>query len=277
MSTPEAAARPLSAREREWCEWLLPRHRPAYASLIDAIERLEVIGIGRWGAGDLVLGANGQSVDLEAPMEPVAAYGEIVFDDEAVLSVSVHHPDDESRIELHVSGPALDRLDERTERSRWCYSYWRPGEPAPSGGGPPRQVRLDAASAATSAEATSTDATSAGAIDELVLALDSTRRVMWLHDERTGGNTLVPVTNFYNELMLLKGVRDPAIALAHRRLFEVPEENSDAELRAAFVRYNRTWRKVGADRLGAETPAPAEKPTGLLARLGRALRGGTER
>lgn len=245
--------RPLEAIERSWCAWLLPADRPAYASVAKAIEGLVVIGIGRWGEGDLVLGRADQQVDLEAPMEPVAAYGEILFDDGATLSLSVHHPDDEQRVELHLSGPGLAGATSRAERSRWCYSYWVPGEPAPSGGPLPREVSIG---------------------DGLTLAIDATRRVMWLHDQLSLGNTLVPVTNFYNELMLLKGIRDPAIALAHRRLFEHPEEAGDDELRGAFRRYNVTWRKVDATRLGPGTTAAAKVAGGLFARMTRSLRGG---
>jgi hypothetical protein len=255
----------LGPTERAWCAWLLPTDRPAYAPLAGAIVPLVVIGIGRWGEGDLVLGAEEQQPDLEAPMEPVAAYGEITFDDDTTLSISIHHPDDEARVELHLSGPALSGYERRRERSRWCYSYWTPGDPSPSGGPAPRQVRLDEQGGHTDSE---------GA---LTLAIDALRRILWLHDGSTLGNTLVPVTNFYNELMLLKGIRDPEIALRHRRLFEMPEETSDDELRAAFRRYNVTWRKVDADRLGGMTRAPARSDDGLLARLARSLRGGSGR
>jgi hypothetical protein len=249
--------RPLTPGERAWCAWLLPRDRPAYAHVAAAIDPLVVLGLGRWGVGDLVLGTPGQTIDLRAPMEPVAAYGEVTLEDGAVLSISIHHPDDDDRVEMHCTGAAAEQIETGVERSRWCYSYWSPGEPSPSDGGALRELTLDERA-------------------ELVLALDPRRRVMWLHDAVTRGNTLIPVTNFYNELMLLKGVRDPDIALVHRRLFDNPEESSDAELRAAFRRYNATWRKVDADRLGVEQTVATNAP-GLFARIARALRGGGAR
>jgi hypothetical protein len=250
----ESYPRALDERERAWCAWLLPRERAAYAALASAIDELLVLGLGRWGAGDLVLGAEGQTIDLEAPMKPVAAYGELAIEGNGTLSISIHRPDDEGRIEMHCSG--ADLTAPLTASSRWCYSYWQPGEPSPSTGGALREIALDDTG-------------------ELVLALDASRRTLWLHDRTTKGNTLIPVTNLYNELMLLKGVRDPSVALEHRRLFDAPAENSDAEVRDAFRRYNSTWRKVDAGRL-ATAAAHVEEP-GLLARIGRALRGGPSR
>jgi hypothetical protein len=54
----------------------------------------------------------------------------------------------------------------------------------------------------------------------------------------------VPVTNYYNELMLLKQIRDPEIALSSRKLFERLDEYSDTDLANAFLAYNRLRTKI---------------------------------
>lgn len=250
----EKFPRTLSERERAWCAYILPRDRPAYAVVADAIAPLMVLGYGRWGDGDLVLGREDQTIDLTAPMEPVAAYGELQFNSGRSLSISVHHPDDEARVEIHLSGMSVDEYERDIETNRWCFSYWSPGDVSPASGTSVRAVTLDRAR-------------------ELVLALDGAKRLMWLHDETTKGNMLIPVTNFYNELMMLKGVRDPEIGLAHRRLFDNPDENSDAEISRAFERYNKTWRKVDVLRIAADASDGAPS-TGLRARIARVFRGG---
>lgn len=203
------------------------------------------------------MGRDTQTIDLTAPMEPVVAYGEFMFDNGRALSVSVHHPDDELRVEVHFSGMSRDEYEIADESRRWCFSYWVPGDASPASGARVRELTLDDT-------------------QSLVLALDAEKRLMWLHDATTMGNMLIPVTNFYNELMLLKGMRDPAVGLAHRRLFDVPEENDDAILRRAFARYNMTFRKVDAARLDAREKHDAA-PAGFAGRIARAFRGGGTR
>ncbi|MBC8144058.1 MAG: hypothetical protein H7X80_00655, partial [bacterium] len=230
---------------------------PAYSVIAHAIKPLVALGFGRWGDGDLVLGIVGQLIDLGAPMEPVVAYGEIAFGDASTLSISVHRADDEGRVEIHFSGMTFDEYQLAEETDRWCFSYWSPGQPSPANGLPVRDVTLDTAGT-------------------LTLALDATRRLLWLFDGATRGNTLIPVTNFYNELMLSKNVRDPEIALNHRRLFDAPDENSDEEIARGFKRYNMTWRKVDAERL-EDAPSTNAATNGFVARIARAFRGGESR
>ncbi len=69
-------------------------------------------------------------------------------------------------------------------------------------------------------------------------------------------NTLLPITNFYNELVMSLGIRDPQIALDHKRLFTAPGSFSDDNLRTAFLRYNSAFRKIDPERLGVMADAP---------------------
>ena len=59
-------------------------------------------------------------------------------------------------------------------------------------------------------------------------------------------NRQIPVTNYYNELMLHKNIRDPKIALDSNRLFSELAEYSDADLTYAFFTYNTLRTKVHA-------------------------------
>ena len=65
-----------------------------------------------------------------------------------------------------------------------------------------------------------------------------------MHDAASGMVHLIPITNFYNELMRVRQVRDPAIALRSRLFWEQFGSPADAELRAAFTAYNRLKHRV---------------------------------
>ena len=205
----------------------------------------------------MVLGAAGGEVDPEAGMTPVLSYGEIAVTDsggaDLTLSLTLHAADDEGRIELQATTlEGRPVPDAYVERRRWSYAGWLPGAPCPATGMPVRQVGLD---------------------DEgtILLAISPSRRALWLYDGVAMTSTPVPVTNFHNELMVLKGIRDPAIALDHTRLFSALDQFSDAELRSAFMRYNMSFRKIDPERLSKPSPAVAAAPS-LLARLASVLR-----
>lgn len=244
--------RPVTPVEADWLDFLLPADRPGYALLRGIVAPLEVLGEGRWGEGDLVLGSDGQTIDLEAGMEPVAAFGEIRHDRGAVITLTLHQPDDEGRVEFQIGGsiPAGER-----EISRWSYSRWSPGDRCPSTGGDVREVLLGAG--------------------DLVLCISPAARSLWLFDATTMMNTLLPITNFYNELVMSLGIRDPKIALDHSRLFTESGSFGDDDLRAAFQRYNTAFRKIDPDRLSNPADQPAG-PKSLRERLAGIFRGGKQ-
>jgi hypothetical protein len=78
-------------------------------------------------------------------------------------------------------------------------------------------------------------------------------------------NHPIPVTNFHNELMVQKQIRDPGRALAPGLLFDELSTTTDADLRAAFVAYNIARKRVDVQ------PAAAAAPERGLLRWLRAL------
>ncbi len=248
----------MSGQERAWLDFLLPEDRPGYRPLREQLRSLPVLGEGRWGAGDLILGARGRRIDPEAGMRPVAAYGEInatAPDGKGfVITLAVHYPDEEGLVEFQIATQNIGGVPENfRERSAWTYSRWLPGGPCPATGAVVREIPLNPRRA-------------------LLLVISPVKRVLWLHDAEDLTNTLVPVTNYYNELMLLKGIRDPERALDHKRLFSELEDLTDGELRGAFVRYNSGFPKVDPARIGEPAgEGPAVLP--LWRRIANALRG----
>ena len=229
--------RPLSAREREWIEWILPEDRPAYASYRTMLKAMMVIGQGRRGPGEIILGAPEDKPDFSEPLTPVAAYGAIETDI-GTISVTLREPIHE-QLSVEMVCQTVEDIPHRfRELRRWSYSGWQPGNTCPQCLRPVREISLQILSPTMS---------------HAFLALCPTDKRVWVHDRTGGLNHLIPVTNYYNELMLHKNIRDPGIALDASNLFRDLSRYSDGELAYAFMAYNRLKTKIQAP-AGVEVP-----------------------
>lgn len=237
--------RPLRPKERDLLEFVLPVDRPGYRAIRDLVSRLRVIGEGRRGPGNIVLGGEGEEPDFSCPLRPVIAHGMVEATADTFV-ITVREPF-EGQIDVEiVSRSGGEVPDHFEEKRRWTYSRWAPGAPSPCTGEPVREVAVDAAR---------------------TLVIAAGERRLWLHDRATGMVIPIPVTNFYNELMLTKQIRDPAIALRSRILFDSHRSYTDGDLRAAFIAYNAVRRRVEVEP-APETPRRAGL-SGLLHNLFR--------
>lgn len=227
--------RKLRPKERDLLETVLPENRPGYQAYRILLSTMDVIGEGRRGAGNFVLGMAGDKPDITSPLGPVIAYG-MVETTRDEFSVTVReHVANQMDIEI-VSSHGEEIPDHYEEKRRWTYSTWTPRTPSPHTGELAREVRIN---------------------ENLVLGILMTERRLLLHDGVSGMNHLIPITNFYNELMLVKNIRDPQIALHSHLLFEDLMSYSESDLRSAFVAYNTIKRRVSI----VNTPPPP-KPRG---------------
>lgn len=214
--------RPLRPKERDLLEFVLPADRPGYRRYRERIAGMMVLAEGRRGRGNVVLGMPGARADITSPLAAVVAYG-VVETTRDTFTITVREcVDDQIDVEI-VSSHGESIPDHFEEKRRWTYSSWRPGSPSPATETPVREIPITAT---------------------LTLAISSRERRIWLFDAATGMNHLIPITNYHNELMRHKGVRDPAVALAANRFFDDLNSYSDADLRAAFIAYNRVRKKV---------------------------------
>ncbi|MBI1803055.1 MAG: hypothetical protein HY033_09145 [Ignavibacteriae bacterium] len=236
----------LSPREREWIEWILPADRPGYKRYRELLDSMEVIGEGRRGQGEIILGEKGARVDLESPLPAVFAYGAIETNF-GILSITVREILD-AQISIEIVSHRADFIPEEFEESRrWTYSTWSIGEPCPQCMKPVREVFMH---------------TSTG--DRLMLAICPIDKRMWVYDAASMVNRLIPATNYYNELMLHRNIRDPKIALDSKRLFADLAKYTDEELTYAFLTYNKIRTKVHID--GLVESDRKEKPS-MIRRL----------
>lgn len=218
----------LSPRDRSWIEWILPAEKSGYNVYRNLVGSMSVIGEGRRGKGELILGYEGAEADITTPLPPVFAYGAIETSF-GTISITLREVND-NQISVEIVSQRSDEIPpEFEEARRWTYSTWSPGATCPQCGSGLREVVMHAAGA---------DQT------QYVLAICEKDRRLWVFDGSTGVNRLIPVTNFYNELMLHKNIRDAKIALDSRRLFTELSAFSDEELTYAFVTYNKLKEKI---------------------------------
>ena len=123
------------------------------------------------------------------------------------------------------------------EKRRWTYSSWKTGDPLPSTMERLREVNIN---------------------EHLTIGIATREKRILLHDAASGIVHLIPITNFYNELMLHRNIRDPRIALNSNLFFQDIERYADEDLRRSFVAYNKLKHRVSV----IEVP-PATQATGV--------------
>ena len=205
---------------------MLPENKSGYNSYRGKIKKSFVIGEGRFGKGNYFLGDKGNRHDLTVSSSPVLAAGVVEFE-EAPVDVSIHE-EFEDKIEIDLK-PQLEtkKLDSTQPKHYWTYSEWVPGKKAPGDNSTLREVHLIK--------------------NFLVIAIVPTHKRVWIYEAESEINHLIPVTNFYNEIMRVKGERDPEIVLKPNRLFTHHNELTDQEIGQGFFLYNKYLNKIKLD------------------------------
>jgi hypothetical protein len=227
----ELYPRPLRAKELELLHLVLPRESDGYRKYRDDIAGMVVLAEGRRGKGNFVLGHQGDRPDISSPLAAVIAYGVVeTADDEFTITVR-ECIGNQIDVEI-VSRRGEEVPDALAVKRSWTYSTWKPGLGSPASRQPVREVRIT---------------------ETLTLAIAAAEKRLWLHDAALGMNHPIPITNFYNEVMLHKHIRDPKIALNSSLFYEQLDRYTDEDLRSAFIAYNRVRPKVIVT---AEEPPP---------------------
>lgn len=244
----EPYPRPLRAKELELLHFVLPLESDGYRKYREDIAGMVVLAEGRRGKGNFVLGHQGDRADISSPLAAVIAYGVVETADDAFTITVRECIGNQIDVEI-VSRRGEEVPDSLAVTRGWTYSTWKPGLVSPASLQPVREVRIT---------------------DALTLAVAAAEKRLWLHDAALGMNHLIPITNFYNEVMLHKHIRDPKIALNSSLLYEQLDRYTDADLRSAFIAYNRVRPKV---LIAAEEPPP--KKGGVKHALLKLIRGRT--
>ncbi|MCX7874782.1 MAG: hypothetical protein N2321_01305 [Melioribacteraceae bacterium] len=218
--------RELTENEKDLLFSALPENKLGYKIYRDKINNSFVLGYGRFGGGNLILGTPGTEIDTEESATPIFAISKIVYSDHEIY-VTIHHQDND-QIEIDIQNFELTpKINEMKELYRWTYSDWTPGQKAPYDNSYVKEIHL--------------------ILNSLVLAIAPVHRKIWTYNAKDEVNYLIPVTNFYNELMLLMDEKNPEVALNPNLLFENLENYSNEKLGQAFLLYNKMWNRIELD------------------------------
>ncbi|MDO8548564.1 MAG: hypothetical protein Q7S39_00230, partial [Ignavibacteria bacterium] len=206
---------------------VLPENKTGYNAYRNKIKALVVTGSGRFGDGNLILGKENTKPDLSFPPSPVFAIGTNEYK-EGTIDITIHEEtDDEIEFDISVlnqsafGGSIPETL---TEVKRWNYSEWNPGDKAPDDGSYVKEVKIIE--------------------NKYLLVIVPLHKKIWIHEYKSGINFLIPLSNFYNELMRVCGIRDSNVALNPSSFFENLKNFNDVELKLAFLSYNKYLKRV---------------------------------
>ena len=218
--------RELSRQEKYLLFSVLPEEKPGYLQYRRKINELKVTGYGRFKNNNYILGKTGTKPDLSFSSTPVFAAGTVKVPGNEIDVLINEEIDDEIEFDLAVkNGNTIP--GEIKETDKWSYSEWNPGDKAPDDKKDVREVVISAG--------------------QYLLVFAPSHKKIWLHENEGGVNYLIPLTNYYNELMRFKRIRDPKQALKPGQLFQKINEFSDDELINAFVLYNKYMKRFSGD------------------------------
>ncbi|MCF8243242.1 MAG: hypothetical protein K9J16_17835 [Melioribacteraceae bacterium] len=199
-------------------EFVLPANRIGYNNVLEKINSYVIIGQGRFGGNNFILGRDGDKPDLGVSSAPMLACGYKIENDEKFY-ITVHEEIDD-QVEIDFTREVKRDKDDLS----WSYSYWQPGKKAPGDNAPVREVHLIQ--------------------NKVVVVVAPTHKKVWVYDDSTQINYIVPVTNFYNEIMHVLGEKDPKLVFNSNRLFDKPGDISDEQIGQGFLLYNKYWKKI---------------------------------
>lgn len=210
----------LTEEEKYLIFSLLPQNKPGYLEYRNKIESLLVTGTRDNNSSNIFLGLKGTLPDTVSPSTPVFALG--TFNFALDLIDIVIHEEIDNEIEIEIEGN-VSIVSEQELISLVNYSEWSPGSRSPEKNEIVKEIFIKPT--------------------PYLLAISPEERKIWVHNIRTGVNTILPVSNFYNSLMLLKNERKPGIVLNPNLFFNNLESYNNEELVNAFILYNKYMKR----------------------------------
>lgn len=218
--------RKLNDNEKRFILSVLPENKPGYKAVWENIKDLYVIGFGNFGSGDLILGNKEDKPDRSGPSSPVFAVGTIKYS-ELEIDIIIHEQV-ENNIEVEISYSNNEQnLNKLSLINQWSYSDWSPGKNAPGDNSIVREVVLVS--------------------DMYIIAIAPKHKRLWVHDYNTGVNHLIPVSNFYNHLMIVKGIKKSDAVFKPALLFQELDTFTSNEIISAFLLYNKYLKHIDLD------------------------------
>ena len=213
--------RELSLTEKDLLFSVLPTNKHGYKRYRDIISNLTVAGKGEFGENNLVLCPVGIESDRTISSAPVFALGSVIYNTNRADIVI--HEEADKQIEFEISFER-EYQGELVELSRWSYSEWIPGNQAPGDGSYVREISLRN--------------------NNYVLAVAPEHKKIWTYESETGINYIIPVSNFYSYLMLVKNIKEKEVVLKPALFYSSLGIYNDEELKTAFFAYNKYFKRL---------------------------------
>ena len=211
--------RRLSKSEQEILLSILPGNKIGYKNYHTLIDERFLIGEGRFGNGNLILGFIDDKPDLTVPSSSVFALGNVQTS-EGNYYVVIHSVDEEM-IEFQVDPfPVEENIIIQNVTS---YSDWNPGMESPEKKSKVYEFAIKE--------------------DEYLLAVCPLSKKIWLHEYKSQVNHIIPLSNFFNELMRLRNVKDEKSLQNPSNFFNEINSYSEIEIKTAFLLYNKYLKR----------------------------------
>jgi hypothetical protein len=225
--------RELTGKEKEYLHFILPENKPGYLHYRNLISEYSVVGKCSGNRTGFILGKKNSVSDNDIPPSPLFALGCKVESDKITDILVYQKYDNFIEVEINCSNNSETSGIKRS----WTYSDWVPGNKSPEDDSMVKEIQLT------------------GGKYTFTIAPESKR--IWLHEHESGINFIIPVTNYFNELMRYKNIRDPKIALNPAGLFVNLETYSNNDLVNALLSYQKYLKrfslKIDSDKNKIET------------------------
>lgn len=230
--------RRLTPLEHELIFNQLPDSSDAYRSYRERIDRMQVVGLGKRGAGHLVLGEQKPLADVLEMVTPVFAVGG-AESPQASLTIVIHEIEAETiSVELMTLKGSFETFS-ISGAKMWSISDWKAGDPCPKCSARVREVKLPVSKTEQAA----------------TLVVCKEHRGIWVSDGSLKINRIIPVTAFLSELEAQRNLREGGRTYHPvRRVFDEIDGYPDSEFVHAFVLYNKFWRKMELSDAAVEAP-----------------------
>jgi hypothetical protein len=210
----------LSKNEIKLLFSILPEQKSGYKNYRELISTMKVMGKGRFENGNFYIGTGAAKPDLSIPSSPVFAVG-IVKTNIGSIDVLIHEYEDDL-IEVQLSKRVGDD-EEVIINNVLSFSEWNPGDKFRGSNEAVKEFEIIK--------------------DKFILVIDKTNKKIWLHNYESGVNQIIPVSNYFNELMRLKKIKDENLFRSPSLFFNKLDDFTDEEFKLAFYQYNKFMRR----------------------------------
>lgn len=210
----EQYPRRLTETEMKYLRYILPEDILVYDNYYKQLSGLWVIGHGRFGHENLVIGEEKTLNTHHSGLGSIFAAG--VYMENGTRTELLLHAMVEGQAEFDIMTQKAEEGD-----AAYTLSRWKPGKKLPGSREGVREITLTKG--------------------KLLLACDREKRQFWIHEYEREFNRIIPATNLLNEIRFVAGMKGD---LKPKEIFALIDGVSDEMIIKAFIKYNKLFKKI---------------------------------